>query len=304
MDSSTLSVLTSSINIKEGEYLPAYVSRLLSYSSFLKPQEFYGSFSLGVPRTSEGYLPLWALKFADSGVLGKPHLETLDEHLCGSFWRPFASKDVLDSFVSKQYERRGTGRVLFKGEKALTKYAPLKYCERCRDEEIEQLGFPVWKSRNQLPTVFTCEKHKDVLHQKLSNSAAVPDGKSDAAFEQTGGEQLEISMFHRWLEFESDMIMRTECRDGNGMLKVYRDVFLESSFFQGANSTAGKRLNSQWLDALRRYLFKLFPYQRDELWHQLKSVNIGIRAMMDVSTPVHPLLLLLFKTFYMFEYKG
>lgn len=304
MIDNTIPSLLRMYPLRGDEYLPAYIVRLLKYAHFISATELFNHFGIGVPRTADGYLPLWALKVSHSQLLGKSHLETIDKHLCGIFWRPFTTKDVLDEFVSKQFEKRGTGRVLFKGEKALTTYAPLKYCERCRDAEIEQLGFPIWKSRNQLATVFTCQKHGDVLHQKFLNSPAVPDGKSNAAFEQTGGKQPEISMFHRWLEFESDIVMATECRDGSGMLNVYRSVFLESSFYRGATSVAGKRLNAQWLEALRRYLFKLFPHQRDELWFQLQSVNVGIKAIMDTSTHVHPLLLLLFKTFYMHEYKA
>jgi hypothetical protein len=290
--------------LRKGEYLPAYISRLLKFAHFIPVTELFNHFGTGVPRTADGYLPRWGLKLAHSKVLGKSFLETIDEHLIGSYWRPFVTKDVLNVFVFKQFNYKGTGRVLFKGEKQLSVYAPLKYCHLCRDEETAQFGFPIWKSCNQLATVFTCQTHGVVLHQKFLNSSPVPDNKSNAAFEQTGGEQPEISAFHRWLEFESNMIMATKFLNDSEMLSMYRSVILESSFYQGKTSEAGKRLNAQWSAALRRYLLKLFPHNRDELWFQLKSVNVGIKAMMDVSTPVHPLLLLLFKTFYMHEYKA
>jgi hypothetical protein len=304
MIDNNISSLLRMYPLRDDEYLPAYIVRLLKFAHFISATELFNYFGVSVPRTADGYLPLWALKISHSQILGKPYLKIIDENLCGNFWRPFATKDFLDDFVCKQLKQRGTGRVLFKGEKVLTTYAPLKYCERCRDEEIEQYGIPIWKSRNQLATVFTCQKHRDVLHQKFLNSPAVPDGNSITAFEQTGGEQLEISMFHRWLEFDSDMVIATGCRDGRGMLSDYRSVFLESSFFRSATSAAGKRLSAQWSEALRRYLFKLFPHQRDEIWLQIQSVNVGIKAMMDLSTPVHPLLLLLFTIFYMHEYKA
>jgi hypothetical protein len=304
MDSNTLSLLTNSINIKAGEYLPAYVSRLLSYGSFLKPQDFYHSFSLGVPRTSEGYLPLWALKLSQSGVLGVPFNDIIDNHLCGNFWRPFIDDDAYQQFIVKQLKRKGTTRLLFSEEKPLVKFSPLKYCQRCRDEELERFGFPIWKSRNQLATVFTCSTHGDVLHQKFQRIQPVPDGKSESAFVQEEGVQPEITMFHRWLEFETELIMATNNSVSNGLLEMCRNVFLESSFYKVKNTETDKRLSAQWIEVLRRYLYILFPFHREELWYRIQSENVGIKAMMDNGKQVHPLLLLLFKSFYMFEYKA
>lgn len=290
--------------LRAGEYLPAYVARLLAFADFVSAQELFNYFGSAIPKTSDGFLPRWALLMANSSLLNKDCNAIIDEHLAGSFWRPFIGKDGFERHTRHQLDGKGTMRVLFAGEKPLTKFAPLKYCARCRDEEKSRLGFCIWQSHHQLATVFTCQKHGDVLHHKQSKDFPVPDGKSVEAFDQEGGVQPAISTFHRWLEFESNLIVSSECRDGNGMLATYRSVFLESSFFKGTTSPAGKRLAVQWSDALKRYLSLLFPHQRDEIWCQLQSEKVSVKSIMDISKPVHPLLLLLFKTFYMFQYRA
>lgn len=304
MDSSTFSLLANAIDIKDGEYLPAYIARLLSFCSFLNPQELYRSFDLAVPRTSEGYLPLWAVKVSKSGALEKTFDEVVNEHLCGKFWRPFIDEVAYQIFVSIQTQSKGATRTLFAEEKPLAKYSPLKYCARCRDEEIERIGFPIWKSRNQVATVFTCSIHDDVLHHKIQGIQPVPDGKSAEAFEQAGGVQPKLTTFHRWLQFETDLIEWRGNVASLELLELYRSVFLESSFYKAKGTENDKRLRLQWKEALERYLHVLFPFNRRELWYRIQSENVGIKAMMDTKKRVHPLLLLLFKAFYMFEYKA
>jgi len=116
MDNNTFSLLTNAVDIKDGEYLPAYVSRLLSFGAFLNPQEFYSSFASGVPRTSEGYLPLWALRLSKSGALRIPFDDMVDKHLGGLFWRPFVNDDAYQYFIDRQLEGKGTTRVIFPEE--------------------------------------------------------------------------------------------------------------------------------------------------------------------------------------------
>jgi hypothetical protein len=207
MVDNSISTLVSIYPLHKGEFLPAYVSRLLKFAHFITATDLFKHFGVGVPRTADGFLPLWAIKIAHSNVLGKKLNDVVDEHMGGSFWRPFIDEKGFNNFISNQVERKGTERVLFTGEKTLTKYAPLKYCERCRDENMTRRSYAIWMSHHQLPTVFTCQKHGDVLHQKHLRSQPVPDGKSHQSFEQTGGIQPKILMFHRWLEFETTLIM-------------------------------------------------------------------------------------------------
>lgn len=304
MNSNTFSLLTNAIDIKEGEYLPAYISRLLSYGTFIKPREFFSLFESGIPHTSEGYLPSWASKLANSGKLDISMDDLIDNHLGGKFWRSFVNNEDYQSFVNKQLYGEGTNRVLFPEEKPLTKYAPLKYCQRCRDEEIKQFGFPIWKSRNQLTTVFTCSIHGDVLHQKFQRSPPIPDGKSADAFLQVDGYQPKLTTFHRWLEFETNMVMSGGRQASHELLSTYRSVFLESSFYKKKGTENDCRLRIQWSQALECYLRVLFPLNRDELWYRIKTGNASVTAIIDCEKRVHPLFLLLFKTFYMFQYKA
>jgi hypothetical protein len=304
MNSKSLSILTNSVKIKDGEYLPAYMSRLIDFASFISSRDFYKIFGLTVPRVGEGYLPLWAIKIAESEMLEKPFWETIDEHLGGRYWRPFVPENELAKHIRIQGKSNGTGRVIFRGEKQLSRFSPLKYCARCRDEETMKYGFPIWKSRNQFATVFTCDVHGDILHQKYSVTSAAPDGGTIKAFEQAEGTQPEISNLHRWFEFESDTLKVTECSNGNGLIPVYRSVFLESSFYQGRATKTDRHLNHQWMQAAKSHLGTLYPQKQKELYQQLCSEGIQLSVVMNTNKPLHPLIMLMFRTFYMFQFRA
>lgn len=71
--------------LRAGEYLPAYVARLLAFADFISAQELFSYFGSAVPKTSDGFLPRWALLMAKSSLLNKDCDAIIDEHLGGEF---------------------------------------------------------------------------------------------------------------------------------------------------------------------------------------------------------------------------
>lgn len=297
------SILLDNINIKSGEYFPTYLYRLMEYADFFAPKEFLSLFQISCPRLIGDTLPRWAVKFAIQAYGSKGFGGVLTENMLGKYWQGFVSPEVLNGYVQSQLNDRATGRVLFSAEKLLMPYHSLKYCSNCHDEDVSAKGVAIWKAEHQPISTFICQKHNQTLNQRLvSEFNGFEYGR--AFFSKSGFSTPKLTLFHRWLDWETKLLMRGGVDYQREQVSLHKRVFMESSFYSHSASKESVALNNQWRSALGKYLIIIFPELQSFAETTAKNQAFKASAMMTENSSIHPFLFLLFKFFYMYEYRA
>ena len=297
------SILLDNINIKPGEYFPTYLCRLMKYADFCAPREILSLLNVSSPRLIGDTLPRWAVKFAMEAY-GKQGFENvLTENMLGNYWQGFVSSDVLNVYVQNQMNDKATGRVLFSAEKLLMHYHSLKYCSECHNEDITTRGFVVWKAEHQAMTAFICQQHNTTLSQRLVSEFNGFES-ADGFFDKSSFSTPHITLFHRWLDWETKLLMRGGVDYQREQVELHKRVFMESSFYSHSRSKVSVTLNNQWRSALHRYFIILFPDLHRSAENTANNNAFKASAVMSENGSIHPFMFLLFKFFYMNEYRA
>ena len=302
LNTSLSSIMLENINIKPGEYLPTYFYRLKEYADFFAPKEFLSLFQISSPRLIGETMPRWAVKFAVQAYGRKRFEDVLTDNMVGKYWQGFISRDVLSAHVKTQLNDKATGRVLFNAEKLLMPYHSIKYCSKCHDEEIRAKGFAIWKADHQAMTAFICHQHNTALRQRLVSEFNGFECSGDF-FDKSFFNTPHITLFHRWLDWETKLLMKSGVDYQREQVALHKRVFMESSFYSHSPSKVSVTLNKQWQSALQRYFTVLFPNLQRSAEITANNIAFKASAMMAENGSIHPLMFLLFKFFYMHEYR-
>jgi len=302
LNTTLLSLLLDNINIKPGEYFPTYLCRLIKYSDFYAPREILSLLNVSNPRLIGDTLPRWAVKFAIRAYGRSGFEDVLTENLLGKYWQGFVSSDVVNSYVQNQMNDKATGRVLFSAEKLLMPYHSLKFCSECHHEDMTTRGFVIWKAEHQAMTAFICRQHDTTLSQRLVsefNGFECADG----FFDKSSFRTPHITLFHRWLDWETKLLMKGGVDYQREQVELHKRVFMESSFYSHSPSKVSVGLNKQWQNALCKYLIILFPNLQHSAETTANNNAFKASSIMSENGSIHPLMFLLFKFFYMYEYR-
>jgi hypothetical protein len=302
LNTSLSSILLNNINIKPGEYFPTYFYRLMEYADFFAPKEFLSLFQISSPRLIGETMPRWAVKFVVQAYGRKRFENVLTDNMVGKYWQGFVSRDVLNVHVKNQLNDKATGRVLFNAEKLLMPYHSLKYCSKCHDEDVSTKGFVIWKAEHQAMSAFICQQHNTALSQRLVSEFNGVECSGDF-FDKSSFSTPHITLFHRWLDWETKLLMRGGVDHQREQVELHKRVFMESSFYSHSPSKASVALNKQWQSALCKYLIILFPNSKCSAKTTANNNAFKASAIMSEDGSIHPFMFLLFKFFYLFEYQ-
>ncbi|WP_342437313.1 TnsD family Tn7-like transposition protein [Paenibacillus sp. FSL L8-0436] len=91
----------------------------------------------------------------------------IDEHTFYPFYAPFMPRDRALLLRKLMESEDGSGIHTLVGITASTfdRDNKLHFCPSCFDEDVQQYGEPFWHRIHQLPGVWVCPKHGDILHQ-------------------------------------------------------------------------------------------------------------------------------------------
>jgi len=301
--SSLIEMMFDNVRLQADEYFPSYIYRLMQFANFMSASHFLSLLRISSSRQIGETLPRWAVMLATEHY-GEDQFEgIIDHNLLGQYWRCFVAKEKFQHYVEQQQHKRATGRVLFSAEKTLLPFQTIKLCPLCCEESVQRYGVGIFKARHQAPTAFICQEHEHVLYQR-----PVSEFKgfefSQAFFHQNAYYKPNITIFHRWLDFETNRLFTMTNTNYREEVLLHKRVFMESSFYSHRRCSTSVNLNRQWATALARYLAVLYPHAKNDAGQS--SLNSAFKAsqIMDVNTATHPLLYLLFKFFYLFEFKA
>jgi hypothetical protein len=302
LSTSLSSLLLDNITIKPGEYFPSYLYRLMEYADFFAPKEFLSLFQISSPRLIGDTLPRWAVKFAVQAY-GRQGLErVLTENMLGKYWQGFVSPDVLNRYIQSQLNDKATGRILFSAEKLLMPYHSLKFCSKCHDEDVSTKGVAIWQAEHQAMSAFICQLHNQTLSQRLvSEFNGFEYGR--VFFSKSGFSRPNLTLLHRWLDWETKLLISGGVDYQREQVERYKRVFMESSFYSHSPSKVSVTLNNQWRNALKKYFILLFPDLQRFTETTLNNNAFKASAIMSENGSIHPFMFLLFKFFYLFEYQ-
>lgn len=299
---SLVTMMFDNVLLQREEYFPSYVYRLMQFASFMNANHFLDLLKITSTRQIGETLPRWAVSLITQNYSVHRVSEVVDNNLLGRFWRSFVEDDEVTRFLNQQASKRATGRVLFNAEKILLPFQSIKLCPECFDESVQAYGVGVWNAQHQAATSFICHKHQQILLQRLVSQFNGFEF-SQSFFDKDAYVVPSITLFHRWLDFETTRIYEMGVEAHREELKLHKEVFMESSFYSKKRRLVTSRLNSEWRKALAKYLGILFPHMKGEAERVSSNVALKASNIMSVETSVHPLLYLLFKFFYLYEFQ-
>lgn len=299
---SLVTMMFDNVLLQRDEYFPSYVFRLMQFANFMNANHFLDLLKITSTRQIGETLPRWAIALMTQNYGENKFSEIIDRNLLGQYWRSFIEDHEVERFVTQQRDKRATGRVLFNAEKILLPFQSIKLCPECFDESVRAYGMGVWNAQHQAATSFICHKHQQILLQRPVSQFNGFEF-SQSFFDKDAYVVPSITLFHRWLDFETNRIYKLGVEAHREELKLHKDVFMESSFYSQKRRLVTAQLNSEWRKALAKYLGILFPHMQSEAKRVSSNVALKASNIMSVETSVHPLLYLLFKFFYLYEFK-
>ncbi|PYE30281.1 TniQ protein [Idiomarina fontislapidosi] len=299
---SLVTMMFDNVLLQRKEYFPSYVYRLMQFANFMGASHFLDLLKITSTRQIGETLPRWAITLMTKNYGDNRLLSIIDNNLLGRYWRSFIEDDEVDQFVGQQRDKRATGRVLFNAEKVLLPFQSIKLCPECFDESVQAYGVGVWNAQHQAATSFICHKHQQILLQRPVSQFNGFEF-SQSFFDKDAYVVPSITLFHRWLDFETTRIYEMGVEAHRAELKLHKDVFMESSFYSPKRCLVTSRLNSEWRKALAKYLGILFPHMKSEAERVSSNVALKASNIMSADASVHPLLYLLFKFFYLYEFR-
>ncbi|MDP5031653.1 MAG: TniQ family protein [Paraglaciecola sp.] len=300
---SLVTMMFDNILLQKGEYFPSYVYRLMQFANFMEASNLLDILQISSARKIGETLPRWVVVLVSQNYPEKKISQIVDDNLLGTYWRSFIEESEVAQFFYDQKHKPATGRVLFNGEKTLLPFQSIKLCPDCFSESVKSYGVGIWQAQHQAATAFVCHKHQHVLYQR-----PVTQFKGlefcQAFFDRDEYFQPQITIFHRWLDFETRRIFQMDSNLYREEVQLHKRVFMESSFYSSKPCLTTTNLNKQWIEALYKYLYFLFPYARSQAQLASQSPLFKPSDIMDVDKTTHPLIYLLFKYFYLFEFKA
>lgn len=299
---SLVTMMFDNVLLQKQEYFPSYVYRLMQFANFMGPSHFLDLLKISSARQIGETLPRWAVTLVAQNYDDQQATHVIDNNLLGRYWRGFTEDDEVAQFISKQKDKGATGRVLFNAEKVLLPFQSIKLCPECFSESLHADGVGVWNAQHQAATSFICHKHQQILLQRPVSQFNGFEF-SQSFFDKDAYVVPSITLFHRWLDFETDRIYKLGVEAHREEVKLHKDVFMESSFYSYKPCSTSVNLNKQWAQSLSKYLSILFPHMKSEAERISNNVALKASNIMRVESSVHPLLYLLFKFFYLYEFK-
>jgi len=299
---SLVTMMFDNVLLQTEEYFPSYVYRLMQFANFMGASHFLDLLKMSSARQIGETLPRWAVVLATQNYSDENFTQIVDNNLLGQYWRSFIEESELDQFVAQQRSMRATGRVLFNAEKILLPFQSIKLCPACFDESVQAYGVGVWNAQHQSATSFVCHKHRQVLLQRPVSQFNGFEF-SQSFFDRGAYVTPNITLFHRWLDFETQRIYELGVEAHREEVKLHKSVFMESSFYSHKPCLTSMKLNKQWRLSLSKYLAILYPHMKNEAERISSNTGLQASAIMRVESSVHPLLYLLFKFFYLYEFK-
>ena len=301
-DGTLQTMMFDNVLLQKDEYFPSYVYRLMQFASFMSAGDFLDLLQISSARQIGETLPRWAVVLLSQNYHEGKISQIIDDNLLGAYWRSFIEESEVTQFVSEQKHKPATGRVLFNGEKILLPFQSIKLCPDCFNESVQTYGVGIWKAQHQAATAFVCHKHQHVLYQRPVSQFRGLEF-CQAFFDRDEYFQPQITTFHRWLDFETRRIFQMDSNLYREEVQLHKRVFMESSFYSHKACSISVNLNSQWIRALCRYLTVLFPYMQTSAAKALENRAFKASEIMDTNKSTHPLIYLLFKFFYLFEFR-
>lgn len=287
---------SAQIPILPGEFLPAYIARLLKITIGVDPKRlmsFNGSSQLGrlhqlFPRVASNFAYRESTR-EYSGLL-------LKDHIGARYWRGFVAECVFHEHIEHIRTRVKSKRSVFEGEEVLNALKPMKFCNDCRVADTELLGIPFWHSTHQLTSIYFCKKHKKPLNSfHIKGNLTLLDYPIITDEVVHKSEPVSRDRLREWLDIESHKLL-----DVPSSLNRERVSDIKSSMASalGAKETAtSMRINishrNDWRDYLSDALTNLCPNESCYGFFSNKA-NFGLVQQLKQSCPVrHPLVFLL-----------
>ncbi|WP_194757154.1 TniQ family protein [Aliidiomarina indica] len=299
---SLVTMMFDNVLLQKEEYFPSYVYRLMQFANFMGANHFLDLLKISSSRQIGETLPRWAVSLVTQNYGNHRVSEVVDNNLLGCFWRSFIEDDEVTRFLNQQTGKRATGRVLFNAEKVFLPFQSIKLCPECFNTSVEAYGVGVWNAQHQAATSFICHKHQQILLQRPVSQFNGFEF-SQSFFDKDAYVAPSITLFHRWLDFETNRIYQLGVEAHREEVKLHRNVFMESSFYSHKRCAKGVYLDKKWRRALSKYLTILFPHMKNEAEKISSNAALHASNIMSVKSSVHPLLYLLFKFFYLYDFK-
>jgi len=287
---------SSQIPILPGEFLPAYIARLVKMTAGVdskKLMSFSGSAQLGklhqlFPRVASNFAYRKSVR-DHSGAL-------LKEHMGARYWRGFVAEQDYRAHVEQVRTRIKSKRSIFEGEEVLDALKPMKFCPDCRHDDIETLGAPIWRANHQITSVYFCEKHGKPLrnfHLKLGKTLLDYPVITDEVMYNS--EAISPNGLREWLDRES-----RELLDIPSIHNRERVSDLKSSMASALGAREAARgmgidisYRNEWRKYLSEALTNLCPKENCYGFFSGKA-NFGLIQQLKQNAPVrHPLVFLL-----------
>lgn len=284
------------IPILPGEYLPAYLSRLLKMTVGIAPKRlmsFNGSAQLGrlhllFPRVAACYA--YRDKERDrSGAL-------LQEHLGSRYWRGFLEESTYRQHISIVSVKTKSKRSIFNAEEVLDSLKPMKFCVHCRNSDIEVYGVPIWHAAHQVTSVFTCDIHNSpLLHFRIDARKTLIDYPIITNEVVNSASIVEVEPLHLWLDIESKKLLSIRTVDNRERLKDIKSDLTKaiSDRWTPTGMKIDIRMSNEWRNYVAEALTKLEPKNKSfSLFSSNSNMSLN-KQLKHESAARHPLIFLL-----------
>lgn len=284
------------IPILPGEYLPAYLARLRKMTCGIEPRRlmsFSGSTQMGklhqlFPRVAScfAYRPSERER---SGAL-------LQEHLGSRYWRGFLDEKAYKEHVQQVNLKVKSKRSIFEGEELLDSLKPMKFCEHCRDDDIERYGTPMWHAAHQVTSLYVCEKHRVPLHQfSMEADKTLLDYPVITNSVAANSASVQADPLRTWLDVASKQLLKIRTVHNRERIKDIKSDMARA--FRAKETPYTIRINIEYRNAWRSYaadsLNALCPNEQCFKFF-LARPSLGLTQQLKQNAPVrHPLIFLL-----------
>ncbi|KHF31839.1 TnsD family Tn7-like transposition protein [Paenibacillus sp. FSL M7-1455] len=223
-------------------------------------------------------------------------------HTCYPFYAPFLPKDRANRLKQLMKGPDGSGIHALVGITAsiVDRNSDLRFCSQCYEEDINQYGEPYWHRIHQLPGVWVCPVHRDVLH-RITYPVSDRYGLTVLPISKKmfGSIPLAANLSAKTIDQLSDIardiqaLMKT-----NDMPVLYesRNIFLQRLRKQGYVTAGGRirqqKLEEQFVICYGKELLEMLgslPYGKDYTW-----LNLATRSARRAIHPLRQMLLIRF----------
>ncbi|QWV97282.1 TnsD family transposase [Geomonas nitrogeniifigens] len=122
------------------------------------------------------YLPTMATQLHKNHPFSSPLNVVMDFSIFPylSFFMPATSRNVFATEVASNDATHPTAMKMGLAKYPASIIAPPRFCFSCIQDQISENGFPYFRREHQLPGVFFCWRHKEVLYQGCERCGVYP----------------------------------------------------------------------------------------------------------------------------------